>query len=61
MLLIFMYFSKKENKYFVKKKKKKLVLCKVQYFRILMIDFQQYFSEYLKIMINTECFQYLPT
>ena len=37
------------------------VLCKVQYFRRLMINFQLYFILiYLKIIINAECLQYLP-
>ena len=36
------------------------VLCKVQYFRRLMINFHLYFiSIYLKIIINTECLQCL--
>ena len=37
------------------------VLCKVHYFRRLMINFQLYFILiYLKIIINAECLQYLP-
>ena len=36
-------------------------LCKVHYFRKLMINFQLYFILiYLKIIINAECLQYLP-
>ena len=37
------------------------ILCKVHYFRGLMINFQIYFILiYLKIIINAECLQYLP-
>ena len=37
------------------------VLCKVHYFRRLMINFQLYFILInLKIVINAECLQYLP-